>query len=229
MRRVAPPQPHWTPGTAITSPVSEMVSLDASTLDVRDTYRLMTSGIIPRPIAFVSTLHANGTVNLAPFSYFNAISSAPPTIMFAVTYKSDGSKKDTLRNIERSREFVVNSVSEWMAAPMNHCAAEYPDGVSELEKVGLHAIPSELVAPPRVKESPFHMECKLLSTTHVGSEGPGGSTLIIGEVAKFHVHKAAYNDGIITPEELKPLARLGGTSYGTLGDMFDLERPKVGV
>jgi len=227
MRRVAPPQPHWKPGTAITSPVSEMVSLDASALDVRETYKLMTGGIIPRPIAFVSTLNENGTVNLAPFSYFNAISSAPPTIMFAVTYKSDGSKKDTLVNIERSREFVVNSVSEWMAAPMNHCAAEYPHGVSELEKVGLHAVPSEIVAPPRVKESPFQMECKLHTTVAVGPGGPGSSTLIIGEIVKFHVHKAAYHNGTITPEELRPLSRLGGSSYGVMGEIFDLERPKI--
>lgn len=204
-----------------------MVSLDASALDVRETYKLMTSGILPRPIAFVSTLNENGTVNLAPFSYFNAISSAPPTIMVAITYKSDGSKKDTLINIERSGEFVVNSVSEWMAAPMNHCAAEYPHGVSELEKVGLNAIPSEIVAPPRVKESPFHMECKLHTTVAVGPGGSGSSTLIIGEIVKFHVHKAAYHNGTISPEALKPLSRLGGISYSTLGEIFELERPKV--
>ncbi len=204
-----------------------MVSLNAAALDVRDTYKLMTGGIIPRPIAFVSTLNENGSVNLAPFSYFNAVSSAPPTIMFAVTYKSDGSKKDTLLNIERSREFVVNSVSEWMAAPMNHCSAEYPHGVSELEKVGLHSVASEIVSPPRVQESPFHMECKLHSTVEIGSAGPGSSTIIIGEIVKFHIAKAAYQDGVIKPEELKPLSRLGGISYGTVGEMFDLERPKI--
>ena len=204
-----------------------MVALDASALDVRETYKLMASGVIPRPIAFVSTLNENGTVNLAPFSYFNAVASAPPTIMLAITYKSDGSKKDTLLNIERSREFVVNSVSEWMAQPMNQCSAEYPHGVSELEKVGLHSIPSDVIAPPRVKESPFHMECKLHTTVAVGNGGAGSSTLVLGEVVKFHVHKPAYQNGQILPEELKPLSRLGGTSYGTLGDLFDLDRPKL--
>jgi flavin reductase (DIM6/NTAB) family NADH-FMN oxidoreductase RutF len=204
-----------------------MVALDASALDVRETYKLMTSGVIPRPIAFVSTLNENGTVNLAPFSYFNAVASAPPTIMLAITYKSDGSKKDTLLNIERSREFVVNSVSEWMAEPMNQCSAEYPHGVSELEKVGLHSIPSDVIAPPRVKESPFHMECKLHTTIAVGNGGAGSSTLVLGEVVKFHVYKPAYQNGKILPEELKPLSRLGGTSYGTLGDLFDLDRPKL--
>jgi flavin reductase (DIM6/NTAB) family NADH-FMN oxidoreductase RutF len=227
MRRVPPPLPQWKPGVAIASPVSDMIALDASTLDVRETYKLMTSGVIPRPIAFVSTLNENGTVNLAPFSYFNAVASAPPTIMLAVTYKSDGSKKDTLINIERSREFVVNSVSEWMAEPMNHCSADYPNGVSELEKVGLCPIPSDVVSPPRVKESPFHMECKLHTTVAVGGGGAGSSTIVIGEVVKFHIHKPAYQNGVLIPEELKPLCRLGGTSYGILGDLFDLDRPKL--
>lgn len=227
MRRVSPPLPHWKPGVAIDSPVSDMIALEASALDVRQTYKLMTGGVIPRPIAFVSTLNENGTVNLAPFSYFNAVASAPPTIMVAITYKSDGSKKDTLLNIERSREFVVNSVSEWMAEPMNHCSAEYPHGVSELEKVGLHSIPSDVVSPPRVKESPFHMECKLHTTVAVGSGGAGSSTLVIGEVLKFHIHKPAYQNGVIVPEKLKPLSRLGGTAYGTLGELFDLDRPKL--
>jgi len=204
-----------------------MIAVDASALDVRETYKLMTSGVVPRPIAFVSTLNENGTVNLAPFSYFNAVASAPPTIILAITYKSDGSKKDTLLNIERSREFVINSVSEWMAEPMNHCSAEYPHGVSELEKVGLHSIPSDVVAPPRVKESPFHMECKLHTTLAVGSGGAGSSILVLGEVVKFHIHKPAYQNGKILPEELKPLSRLGGTSYGTLGELFDLDRPKI--
>jgi flavin reductase (DIM6/NTAB) family NADH-FMN oxidoreductase RutF len=227
MRRVPPPQPTWTPGVSIDSPVSEMISLTPSALEVREAYKLMTGAIVPRPIAFVSTLNENGTVNLAPFSYFNAVSSSPPTIMFAITYKSDGSKKDTLINIERSGEFVINSVSEWMAQPMNHCSAEYPHGVSELEKVGLHAIPSEIVAPPRVKESPFHMECKLHTNLAVGSGGPGSSSLILGEVVKFHISKNAYRDGVVLPEELKPLARLAGNSYSTLGDVFDLPRPKL--
>jgi flavin reductase (DIM6/NTAB) family NADH-FMN oxidoreductase RutF len=204
-----------------------MISLSPSALEVRETYKLMTGSIVPRPIAFVSTLNENGTVNLAPFSYFNAVASSPPTIMFAITYKSDGSKKDTLINIERSGEFVVNSVSEWMAQPMNHCSAEYPHGVSELEKVGLHAIPSEIVAPPRVKESPFHMECKLHTSLAVGSAGPGSSTLILGEVVKFHISKNAYRDGVVLLEELKPLARLAGNSYSTLGDVFDIARPKL--
>jgi flavin reductase (DIM6/NTAB) family NADH-FMN oxidoreductase RutF len=204
-----------------------MVSLDATGLDVTATYKLMAGGILPRPIAFVSTVNANGTANVAPFSYFNAVSSAPPTIMFAVTYKSNGDKKDTLLNIERTGEFVVNTVSEWMAQPMNHCSAEYPYGVSELDKVGLTALSSTKVAPPRIQESPIHLECKLYQALHVGTPGAGASTVIIGEVVTFHIHKAAYRDGKLIVEELQPLARLGGLAYGTVGDIFELPRPKA--
>jgi flavin reductase (DIM6/NTAB) family NADH-FMN oxidoreductase RutF len=204
-----------------------MVSIDASSLDLVSTYKLVAGGIVPRPIAFVSTVNANGTCNVAPFSYFNAVSSTPPTIMFAITYKSNGDKKDTLLNIERTGEFVVNTVSEWMAQPMNYCSAEYPYGVSELEKVGLTAIPSDTVAPPRVQESPIHLECKLFQAIPVGTSGPGASTVIIGEIVKFHIHKAAYRDGKVLVEELKPLARLGGLSYATIGDIFDLPRPQA--
>jgi flavin reductase (DIM6/NTAB) family NADH-FMN oxidoreductase RutF len=226
MRHVPPPNPSWTPGHVTPSPVSEMVSLDASSLDVVATYKLMAGGILPRPIAFVTSLNSNGTVNAAPFSYFNAVSSVPPTIMFAITYKSNGDKKDTLTNIERTGEFVVNTVSEWMAQPMNHCSAEYPYGVSELEKVGLTPIASHRVSPPRIKESPIHLECRLYRSVDVGSPGPGASTLIIGEIVKFHIHKAAYRDGKVLVEELHPLARLGGLAYGTVGDIFELSRPK---
>jgi flavin reductase (DIM6/NTAB) family NADH-FMN oxidoreductase RutF len=227
MQRIQPPNASWTPGTPIPSPVGEMVSIDAAGLDLVATYKLMAGGILPRPIAFVSTVNADGSCNLAPFSYFNAVSSIPPTIMFAVTYKSNGDKKDTLINIERSGEFVVNTVSEWMAQPMNHCSAEYPYGVSELEKVGLTPIPSDTVAPPRVQESPIHLECKLFQAIPVGLPGPGASTVVIGEIVKFHIHKAAYQDGKVLVEELKPLARLGGLAYGTIGDIFDLPRPKT--
>lgn len=226
MRHVPPPNASWSPGQATPSPVSEMVSLEASSLDIAATYKLMAGGILPRPIAFVTSLNANGTVNAAPFSYFNAVSSAPPTIMFAITYKSNGDKKDTLTNIERTGEFVVNTVSEWMAQPMNHCSAEYPYGVSELEKVGLTSIPSQKVSPPRIKESPIHLECTLYRSLDIGSPGPGASTLIIGEIVTFHIHKTAYRDGKVLVEELQPLARLGGLAYGTVGDVFELPRPK---
>lgn len=227
MRHIPAPHAPWTPGQGTPSPVSEMISLDPATLGVSDVYRLMIGGIVPRPIAFVTTLNSNGTINLAPFSYFNGVSSTPPAIMFAITTKSDGEKKDTLRNIERTGEFVVNTVSEWMVHPMNHCSAEYPYGVSELEQVGLTPIPSQRVAPPRVKESPIHMECTLYSSVQVGSGGVGSSTVIIGEIKAFHIHKPAYKDGKIDIEQLQPVARLGGLSYGLLGDVFELPRPKV--
>jgi len=227
MRHIPPPDGAWCPGEPISSPVGDMLSIDPSALELAATYKLMVGGIIPRPIAFVTTLNSNNTTNLAPFSYFNAVSSNPPTIMFAIARKNDGTKKDTLVNIERTGEFVVNSVSEWMAQPMNHCSAEYPYGVSELEAVGLTALASQVVAPPRVKESPLHMECKVVTSLAVGNGGPGSSTVIIGEVLWFHIHKPAYVDGKIIVEEMKPLSRLGGFSYGTIGDVFDLPRASL--
>ena len=227
MRHVPPPNESWSPGQAISSPVTDMLSLDPSKLDLTATYKLMVGGVLPRPIAFVTTLNANASVNLAPFSYFNAVSSNPPAIMFAIARKPNGDKKDTLLNIERTGEFVVNSVSEWMAHPMNHCSAEYPYGVSELEKVGLTSLASDVVAPPRVKESPFHMECKVYSSLNVGHGDAGSSTVIIGEVVRFHIHKPAYLNGRIVVDEMKPLSRLGGFAYGTLGDIFEIPRPSI--
>lgn len=227
MRHVLPPDASWCPGKSISSPVSEMVSLDPAKLELPATYKLMVGGVLPRPIAFVTTLNSNGTVNLAPFSYFNAVSSNPPAIMFAIARKPNGDKKDTLLNVERTGEFVVNSVSEWMAQPMNHCSAEYPYGVSELEKVGLTAVASDIVGPPRVKESPLHMECKVYSSLLVGNGDAGSSTVIIGEVLRFHIHKPAYLNGKIVVDEMKPLSRLGGFAYGTIGDIFELPRPTV--
>src|SRR5215212_2283876 len=122
-------------------------------------YKLMVGAIVPRPIAFVSTISLGGIRNLAPFSFFTAISANPPVICFSPMVRgSDGLQKDTLRNISETGQFVVNIVSEEFVEKMNICSAEFPPDVDEWEKSGLTAIPSECVAPPRVKESRFHME-----------------------------------------------------------------------
>jgi flavin reductase (DIM6/NTAB) family NADH-FMN oxidoreductase RutF len=227
MKITSSPNPTWRPGDRINSPVSQMVSISPDTLDPAAAYKILIGSVVPRPIAFVSTLNDNGTVNVAPFSFFNGVSSRPLAVMLAISFKPNGSKKDTLINIERSKEFVVNTVGDWMVEPMNFCSAEYPYGVSELEKVGLTSIKSDVVAPPRVRESPVHFECRLHSLTQVGQAQAGASTVIIGEVVKCHIHQAAWSDGKLVIEELKPISRLGGLFYSTVESGFELERAKV--
>jgi flavin reductase (DIM6/NTAB) family NADH-FMN oxidoreductase RutF len=225
MRVVPSPNASWKPGQAVQSPVGEMVSVDPATLDATGSYKMMIGTIIPRPIAFVSTLNSNGTVNVAPYSSFNLVSSVPPTLVFSIACKPNGEKKDTLINIEHTKEFVVNSVSEWMVEPMNYCSAEFPYGVSELEQVGFTTLPSEIVKPPRVRESAIQLECRLHTTVQIGSGGPGSSTMVVGEVVRFHVDKGAYSDGKVLVEKIKPVSRLGGLRYATIGEIFEVPRP----
>src|SRR5690242_7940671 len=176
------------------------VIVDPGNTAAANVYKLMVGAIVPRPIAFVSTLSAAGVRNLAPFSFFTGISANPPVICFSPMIRSsDGQKKDTLRNIEETGEFVVNVVSEDFAPQMNLCAPEYLAEVDEFDVSGLTAIPSDLVRPPRVAESRIHMECKLYQIVHVSPKPLGGS-LVIGEVLRFHVSDALFTDFRIDPD-----------------------------
>src|SRR3984893_269797 len=162
--------------------------------DYRNIYKLMVGAIVPRPIAFVSTISPNGIRNLAPFSFFTGISANPPVICFCPMVRgSDSSRKDTLRNIEAVREFVVNVVSEEFAEQMNACSAEFPPEVDEFEASGLTPVSSDLVKPPRVKESHINMECRLLQIVDVSAKPLGGS-LVIGEVLRFHIDAALFDN-----------------------------------
>jgi flavin reductase (DIM6/NTAB) family NADH-FMN oxidoreductase RutF len=140
---------------------------------------------------------------------------------------SDGLTKDTLRNIESTREFVVNIVSEDFVEPMNVCSTEFPPEVNEFEKSGLTPIPSDLVKPPRVKESRINLECRLVQIVTVSSKPLGGS-IVLGEVLRFHVDDRLFDDFKIDPDKLKPVGRMGGPSYTRTTDRFDLIRPKTG-
>jgi flavin reductase (DIM6/NTAB) family NADH-FMN oxidoreductase RutF len=194
-----------------------------------DVQRIIVSAVVPRPIAFVSTLSAGGLRNLAPFSFFNAVCTDPPVICFAAARPGAGAgktKKDTLSNVEATGEFVVNIVSEAIAGRMNITAGEYPAGVDEFALAGLTAAESELVKPPRVAESPVSFECKLLQNIVV-SERAQGSNLILGEVVCVHVDDAVLDaDGRIDPDRLRAVGRMGGFSYSRTTDRFDLVRPK---
>lgn len=222
----ASPNPQWTPGQKINSPVDKMVTYDISQITAQDSYKLLIGAVVPRPIAFISTISSDGKRNLAPFSFFNGVSSKPLCIMVSITRRADGSKKDTLLNIEATGEFVVNSVAEWMIEPANHCAGEYPYGVDEMEKVGLTPMASEMIKPYRVKESPVHFECKVYKMVEVG-EGAGGSTVVIGEILKAHIHEKAHQNGRILHDETLPISRLAGDAYGMTPDTFDIKRPRI--
>ena len=189
-------------------------------------YKLMIGAIVPRPIAFVSTLSAEGIPNLAPFSFFTGVSANPPVICFSPMIRgTDGARKDTLNNIEATREFVVNIVSEDFAAQMNVCSTEFPPEVDEFAASGLTPAPSDVVKAPRVKESRINMECLLLQVVHVSGKPLGGS-IVLGEVVRFHVDDAIVSDFRIDPDKLRAIGRLGGPSYTRITDRFDLVRPK---
>jgi flavin reductase (DIM6/NTAB) family NADH-FMN oxidoreductase RutF len=196
--------------------------------DYRDIYKLMVGAIVPRPIAFVSTISPDGVRNLAPFSFFTGISANPPVICFCPMIRgSDGSRKDTLRNIETVREFVVNVVSEEFAEQMNICSAEFPPEVDEFAMSGLTPIPSDLVKPPRVKESHINMECRLLQIVDVSVKPLGGS-IVLGEVLRFHIDDALFENFKIDPGKLHAIGRMGGPNYTRTTDRIEMPRPKTG-
>ncbi|HYL35312.1 MAG TPA: flavin reductase family protein [Bryobacteraceae bacterium] len=201
---------------------------DPHTQPYLNIYKLLIGSIVPRPIALVSTLSADGIRNLAPFSFFTGISSKPALICFCPGPRpADGARKDTLRNISMTREFVVNIVSEEIAAAMNLTSGEYPAEVDEFELAGLTPIPSDLVKPPRVAESHVNMECRLYLAIEF-SEEPGGGNLVIGEVLRFHVDDRIVENFKIDPDKLRAIGRMGGpTGYTRTRDRFDMIRPKV--
>ena len=201
--------------------------VDPGTSRHQDIYKLLIGAIVPRPIALVSTVSPEGIRNLAPFSFFTGISSKPTLICFCPGPRPAGARKDTLRNISMTKEFVVNVVSEDIAEAMNLTSGEYPPEADEFVIAGLTPVASDLVKPPRVAESHVNMECRLYLTIEF-SEEPGGGNLVIGEVVRFHVDDRLVENYKIDPDKLRPIGRMGGpTSYTRTRDRFDMVRPKV--
>jgi flavin reductase (DIM6/NTAB) family NADH-FMN oxidoreductase RutF len=189
-------------------------------------YKLMIGMIVPRPIAFVSSIDAQGVRNLAPFSYFTACSSNPPVVCFVTTIRSGPRpRKDTLSNILATKEFVINIVSEEFADKMSLTSAEVAPEVDEFEISGLTPLASELVAPPRVAESHVHMECRLRQVVEISNEVNGGN-LILGDVLRFHVDEAVLNGDKVDPDKLRAIGRMGGPAYTRTRDRFEILRPK---
>ncbi|MDP6396783.1 MAG: flavin reductase family protein [Candidatus Marinimicrobia bacterium] len=191
----------------------------------QDIYKLMIGSIVPRPIAFVSTISKDGTRNLAPFSFFNGICSNPPTIMFAPARRSySGETKDTLNNIRNTEEFVVNIVSEGFAEQMVACSTDFDPEVDEFDVSGLTPVPSKIVAPPRVEESRVNFECRLNQIVDIGDGSAGSGFVVIGTVVLFHVDDSIYENGRINLEKFKPIGRLAGSSYSRITDTFEIVR-----
>lgn len=200
--------------------------IDPREAGFQNVYKLLIGAIVPRPIAFVSTLSREGIRNLAPFSFFTAVSANPPVICFCpVRRPGPAPHKDTLSNILSTGEFVVNIVSEEFASQMNATSAEFPPEVDEFEASGLTPVPSDLVRPPRVAESHVQMECRLYLTIEIG-ELPGSGNLVLGEVVRFHVDDPYFDDFKIDPEKLRPIGRMGGSTYTRTTDRFEMTRPK---
>jgi len=220
----------------------EILSLDPADCEHRQVYKLMTGIIVPRPVALVSTLDRNGVPNLAPFSFFPGVGSNPPTVLFCPVVRAVGTsasdelpgirpdfrldfRKDTLRNVEETGEFVVNVVSAAIAAAANATAAEVPPDVDEFVLSGLTPLASQVVRPARVAESPAQMECKLLQIIYTSRE-PGGGVIVLGEIVRFHVRASLVEDFRVDPASLDAVGRMAGNTWARTRDRIELIRPK---
>jgi len=203
-----------------------MQHFDPKDLSVPEVHKLLLGGVVPRPIALVSTISESGSNNLSPFSFFNAFGANPPLIAFSPNRRGkDGSLKDTYNNLVAIKECVVQAVTYEMVEQVSLASTEYPPDVDEFIKSGLTPIDSEIVKPKRVKESPFQMECILKEMNSYGQEG-GSANMAICEVVKFHVDNDILRDGIIDPVKIDLVSRLSANYYSrsSLG-VFEVEKP----
>ncbi len=201
------------------------MKLDPGVLRPMEAYKLMIGAIVPRAIAWVSTVGENGVLNLAPFSFFTGVCSEPPIVCFCPVLRM-GQKKDTLRNVEYSEEFVVNIVNEELAERMNITSTDFPPEISEFERTGLTPVASEKVKPPRIGESPISMECKLVQIVYLGGQTMGGC-VVLGQVVQFHIKdELHYDTAKIDQHKLRAIGRMAGDMYCRTSDIFEMKRPR---
>ena len=204
-----------------------MVSFIPQELSTGVLHSYLLSAIAPRPIAFASTIDADGNSNLSPFSFFNVFSANPPVLIFSPARRvRDNTIKHTLENVEAIKEVVINVVNYDMVHQMSLTSTEYPENVNEFEKAGLTMLPSDLIKPFRVAESPVQFECKVTEIVHLGTEG-GAGNLVICEVVKLHISEEVLNsDQTINQEALDLVARAGGSYYSRAKKgFFEIPKP----
>ncbi len=211
-----------------------MAIIDPKEATTREVYLNMVSTVAPRPIAFASTVDKEGKNNLAPYSFFNVFGPNPPIAVFSpVRRGSDGTVKDTYRNLQEIEEVVINVVTYDIVHQSNVCSTEYPYGVDEFEKSGLTPVESEKIRPPRVKESPVNFECKVNDIIVTGEEG-GAGNLVIAEIVLMHLEDRLFDEeGYVDPDEIRLVGRMGGYYYSKAFDdsVFQVVRPrkKLGI
>ncbi|MDB5805499.1 MAG: flavin reductase family protein [Betaproteobacteria bacterium] len=206
--------------------MQEYTFIDQAELDREAAYRLIIGCVVPRPIAWITTLNADGSVNAAPFSSYNYVATDPPMLAINIGARGTGFK-DTARNIRDNGEFVVNVATEAAMEVMHVSGAEYPPGASETSALNIPLLPSRRVKPPRIAASPVQMECRLDQAIKLGR---GGNTLYIGEVLAFHLSNDIYDGKYVDSVKMRPIARLGGPYYAALGEIFHrplLKNPPV--
>jgi flavin reductase (DIM6/NTAB) family NADH-FMN oxidoreductase RutF len=197
------------------------VIVDPGSITSSAMYQFLIGVIVPRPIAFVTTISRAGRHNAAPFSFFVGLTSEPPLLGISVNLRA-GEPKDTLVNIRETGEFVVNSVNEDLAARMVQTSGEWPEDVDELALTGLTPLPADLVKPPRIAESPVHLECRLHREIELGR-----TVFVVGEVLRAHVSDQVLTDGRVDIAKLRPLGRLGADAYSVVRDVVRFPRPRV--
>ncbi|MFC1285096.1 flavin reductase family protein [Bacillus paralicheniformis] len=202
-----------------------MLSIDPNTKTERENYKFLIGSIIPRPVAFVTSLSEEGVLNGAPFSYFNIVSSNPPMISLSIQ-RFEGSQKDTARNILNSKEFVVHIVDEQNVEKMNLTAASLPPSQSEVQFAELTPVESVKVSVPGVKEGKVRMECVLEYSLELGVKHSDGCDFMIGRVVQYHIESSIYENGKIDPRGLGAISRLAGHDYAKIGEIFTRKRPK---
>lgn len=204
-----------------------MLTINPKEISENKTYGYLTSAIAPRPIALASTVDENGTPNLAPFSFFNVFSANPPVLILSPVLNADGSQKHTLENALQTKEIVINVVNFNLTQKTSDASANFKKGVSEFDKVGFTKLPSDIVKPYRVKESPAHFECIVKEVVHLGSGNIAGN-LIVCEVVKMHFSEAILDEkNRIDHKKIDLVARAGGNYYSRMKDgFFEVERPK---
>lgn len=202
-----------------------LISIDPQQLTERENYKLMIGSIIPRPIAFVTSLTKEGILNGAPFSYFNIVTANPPMISISVQ-RRNGDRKDTSRNIMEKKEFVVHIVDETNVEQINETAATLSSKESEIEKAKLTEIPSDVIETPGIQEAKVRFECELENIIELGNSDEVTTDLIIGKIVKMHFDESVYNEGKIVYRELNAVSRLAGSDYAKIGEIFTKTRPK---